>query len=266
MAGFEGGNPVLAPLRRWVLYSRTNLTITIAALIAALVITGMATAKPQRAGTNSPAATSSGPVSGAAMPISYDLVEISESMVTGKPPQWVTASAPATAMSYAHTFVDQKLAGTQWTYKLGILTAGPPGDKFLQARPKKPVTITGPTRSEPVTGDGGARAAKVSILTDAGPLIVLLTASERRWTVSAPYPTLDLAVVGDQSPKSSRTPALPPSTTQSSPTPSGSAVPSTPKSSNSTPPPANRTTTPAGPPPTGDIPLPELDTPLPGAL
>ncbi len=265
MTQLDTENPVLAPIRRWVLYSRTRLVGTVAGVIALMVVIGTITSKPAPPGVHEASAAGASPsATGSAVAVSYDLVEVSESMIAGKSQTWLTASAPATAMAYLHTFVDRQLSDMQWTSKIGMFTADRPGESFAAVRPARLVAITGPTRSELVTGAGGSRMAQVSIPTDAGPMsLTLKVVDGKRWAVDAPLPTLELSEVG-QPPTSSRTPPVtptvrPPATTAA---PSGSpstAQPST--SSTSSKPPST-----PNPPPTGEIPLPELDTPLPGAL
>lgn len=269
MAGMDAQNPILTPLRRWVLYSRLRLAGTAAASVVVLVVLGMATSPTpaSEAGSSAAATTTS---TGAAAAISYDLAEVSESMIAAKSNAWVTASAPATAMAYLHTYIDTKMPANQWSSKLSAYTATAPGPSFTTTRPKRLVAVTGPTRSEMVAGSGGARVARVSVPTNAGPMSLQLTVVEgRRWAVDAPLPTLELSAVDLPS-------AEPPSTAK--PTPSSRAVTTTaPRStapSTNAPTAGNGTTSPAPgagtvpvpAPPTGAIPLPELDTPLPGAL
>ncbi|MDV6305733.1 hypothetical protein R3P93_24520 [Rhodococcus cerastii] len=42
----SGPNPVLAPIRRWVLYSRTHLAITVAGAVALLFAAGAVFGEP----------------------------------------------------------------------------------------------------------------------------------------------------------------------------------------------------------------------------
>ena len=42
----SAANPVLAPIRRWVLYSRTNLTITIVSAFGVLFVAGAVFGQP----------------------------------------------------------------------------------------------------------------------------------------------------------------------------------------------------------------------------
>lgn len=147
------GNPVLAPLRRWVLYSRTNLVLTALAVIVVLFLIGrVVDAPPPPRPPNAHGFGASLPATGEAMAVSYELVEVSESTVAGKTTQWTTSNAPATAMAYLHAFVDISLSDAEWLNRLAHYTADEPGLSFTAARPRVPVAITGSTRSELVTG------------------------------------------------------------------------------------------------------------------
>ncbi|MDI9938793.1 hypothetical protein QM806_25735 [Rhodococcus sp. IEGM 1351] len=269
------GNPVLAPIRRWVLYSRTNLTISVAAVLGVLFLAGTVfgeppapTRTPTTAATTDSTTTTAAP---AANEITYDLVEVTESAIAGKTAAAVAKSAPSTAMAYAHSYVDISQSNTEWKTKLGRYTTDTPGDTIVAARPQVPVAITGPTTSEIVTGTGGNRRAEVTIPTQAGDLRVTVQVAESpngtKWQVQNPFPTLDRDEVGklgtspslvsDPAPASRTTTAPSTTTSATEPTASSDSEPSPPASSDSAPTPV---------PVPGPIPIPELDTPIPGAL
>ncbi|NKT14093.1 hypothetical protein GS979_06440 [Rhodococcus hoagii] len=272
----SGPNPVLAPIRRWVLYSRTHLAITVAGVVALLFAAGAVFGEtpPPRAAAHE-AETAAEPATPADS-ISYELDEVSESLVVAKSAAWAAASAPATAMAYAHAFVDTTASDNKWASAIGRYTVSKPGETVIAARPRNLVVITGPTVSTLTDGPGG-KTAKVTVPTQAGDMQISLTVEDvaggKRWVVDTPLPTLDLTEVAKLAPAAApRTTA--PSTTTAAPETS-----------------APRTTTPApstteGPtfdldepmdapvkpsssanptPVPGPIPIPELDTPLPGA-
>ncbi|HET8969633.1 MAG TPA: hypothetical protein VFN19_01130 [Candidatus Nanopelagicales bacterium] len=275
----SGPNPVLAPIRRWVLYSRTNLIISVVGVITSLSLVGMVFGEePQpptvedATATTARAATADAAAAGDV--ISHNLDEISESMVVTKTPAWTAASAPATAMAYAHAFVDTTLSDTEWTRALGRYTADTPADTTVAARPQTPVVITGPTLSTAVTGAAGAPSARVRVPTQAGDLSVSVVVDERpdgsqRWVVDTPLPTLDLSeverlAVAPAPTQVTATPRPAPTTTSApttSPSSSESDEPEPEPEPESEP---SRTVDPAPVP--GPIPIPELDTPIPGQL
>ncbi|ABG99731.1 conserved hypothetical protein (plasmid) [Rhodococcus jostii RHA1] len=278
------GNPVLAPIRRWVLYSRTNLMISMAAILAVLFVAGTVFGEsPPTSHTPSTAAVTGAPTTTPAQgnEVTYDLIEVTESAIAGLTTAAAGKSAPATAMAYAHSYVDITQSNTEWRTKLGRYTIDTPGDTIVVARPQVPVAITGPTTSETVTGAGGARRAEVTIPTQAGDLRVSVQVAESpsgaKWQVQNPFPTLDR----DEVSKLGAAPTLVsvPSTSSHSTTPQTATQPITsqPKPSTTTSAPESVTAPPAmsEPEPTpvpvpvpepGPIPIPELDTPIPGAL
>ncbi|MEU6562554.1 hypothetical protein [Nocardia nova] len=256
------GNPVLAPIRRWILYSRTNLAVTVAVTFATLIALGLLFNQSPSATTQSTDDPATSPTSEPVQPISYELVEVSEATVSGRSSQWVTSSAPAAAMAYAHTYIDQSLTDTSWTSTLARYTLTAPGDSFAAARPPSAVAITGPTTSRLVAGEGTARLAQVSIPTQAGPLqiTVKVTASPSgpKWLVDNPLPTLDLSQIVPHDAH----PTVPRSGSGASSTTSGASntAPTAPAPSSAPP-----STGPLPLPQTGPIPVPDLDTPLPGS-
>lgn len=272
----SGTNPVLAPIRRWVLYSRTNLAIAVIAAMAFLFTLGAVFGEnPQPATAAQESKTSTEPVAQADS-ISYDLIEVSESLVAAKSATWVAANAPATAMAYAREFVNITASDAKWTSAIGRYTSTKPGEYVVAARPRTPVVITGPTVSTLSDGPDGARTAEVTVPTQAGDMRISLAVDEtsggKRWVVGSPLPTLDLSKVERITPATSTaTPSTSPSTTRqtetTAPQPSSSSVPST-----STPTPTRDldepapTTADAPTPVPGPIPIPDLDTPIPGGL
>lgn len=269
------GNPVLAPIRRWVLYSRTNLTITVVSLLGVLFLAGAAFGESpntapragNQAGGGSGATTTVAP----SEEISYDLVEVTESAVAGKTAAAVGKSAPATAMAYAHSYVDISTSNTEWRTKLAKYTADTPGDTIVAARPPLPVAITGPTTSEIVTAAGGQRRAEVTIPTQAGDLSLTVEVNDSptgpKWKVQNPLPTLDLHEVGKLGTIPSLASGPAPTTHASTPTTTTpSAQPSRTPSATEPDPTLPAVSEPAPAPVPGPIPIPELDTPMPGAL
>ncbi|ARE38236.1 hypothetical protein A0W34_32015 (plasmid) [Rhodococcus sp. BH4] len=205
--------------------------------------------------------------------MSYALAEVTESSIAGKSIASVAESAPATAMAYAHVYVDQSLSTSEWKSKLGVHTAEAPGVTVVNARPIVPVAITGPTRSEIVAGTGGESAVQVIVPTQAGNLRVTLKASDTAkgstWQVQMPLPTLDRSEIdklGVPSLASTPTSEAPTTTTTPKSTTSPSTTsPTTPTSTSSTTVPS-ADLEPAPVPVPGPIPIPDLDTPLPGTL
>ncbi|PCK22279.1 hypothetical protein [Rhodococcus qingshengii] len=269
-------NPVLAPIRRWVLYSRTNLTITIVSGFAVLFVAGSLFGQsPTAAKTASASNTTTTAATDAAVAgdLTYELTEVTESTIAGKSVAAVAESAPATAMTYAHIYVDRSLSNSEWKTKLGKHTAEAPGVTVVNARPLVAVAITGPTRSETVAGTGGESAVQVIVPTQAGNLRITLkaTVSDKGsvWQVQSPLPTLDRSEVDKlgvpplaSAPpsKDQTTTSSPKSTTSSATTATTTQAPSTSTTAPST------SLEPAPVPVPGPIPIPDLDTPLPGTL
>lgn len=269
----SGPNPVLAPIRRWVLYSRTHLAITVAGVVALLFAAGavFGEAPPPRAAAHE-TETAAEPATPADA-ISYDLDEVSESLVVAKSAAWAAASAPATAMAYAHAFVDTTASDSTWAAAIGRYTVSKPGETIIAARPRNLVVITGLTVSTLVDGPDG-KTAKVTVPTQAGDMEISLTVDDvaggKRWVVGTPLPTLDLTEVAKLAPATSTTA---PSTTTEAPEPSTSTRTTTDAPSTAEGPtfdldepmeePGTPSTDPT--PVTGAIPIPELDTPIPGA-
>lgn len=273
------GGPVFAPLRRWVLYSRANLALAALTTIVALSLIGQVVGEPPPAREpDSRDSAASVPATTDAIPVSYELVEVSESTVAGKTTQWTTSNAPATAMAYLHTFLDPSPSDADWINRLARYTADEPGISFAAARPRVPVAITGSTRSELVTGESGQRLVRITIPTHAGPVRitakVLGTSSGQKWAVDTPLPTVDPSTVAALDPSAVAAPtttSLAPTTTSaSSSTSAASPSPSTPPIATSAPSSTSkeeRTERVPDPVPVpGPLPIPELDTPIPGAL
>ena len=276
------GNPVLAPIRRWVLYSRTHLAISVIAVFGVLFVAGAVFGEsPTTAHTpNAPSADGARTTTAApADEVTYDLAEVTESAIAGKTAAAVGKSAPATAMAYAHAYVDVSQSNTEWRTKLGRYTTDTPGETIVAARPQVPIAITGPTTSEIVTGTGGERRAEVAIPTQAGELRVTVQVTESpngaKWLVQNPFPTLDR----DEVSKLGTAPSLPGGAAAPSrqPEPSTSATAADTSATDTTatttsatvPTPSSDpapTPVPAPVPVPGPIPIPELDTPIPGAL
>lgn len=273
-------NPVLAPIRRWVLYSRTNLVITVVGVAAVLFATGAVVGQdPSPRPAAEPTDTA---VAAAAESISYDLEEVSESLVTAKTSTWVAASAPATAMAYAHAFVDPAPSDTAWAAALGRYTTTKPEAAFLAARPRTSVVITGPTTSTLVDRPEGTPRAHVTVPTQAADLRISLVVAEMtgqtRWVVDSPLPTLDLSDVDQLVPTTPTVVPRPSSTTEPTeassprPTPAPSTTPDPsvdldlnldfdePTGQPNLLPSRGNDPTPVP----GPIPIPELDTPIPG--
>lgn len=272
----SGPNPALAPIRRWVLYSRTHLAITVAGTVALLFAAGAAFGEnpPPRAVAHQADTTVESVTP--TKTISYDLDEVNESLVAAKTTAWAASSAPATAMAYAHAFVDTTPSDPMWASTIGSHTADMPGEHVVAARPRTPVVITGPTVSTLTDGPDGERTARVTVPTQAGDLRITLTVDEvngeKRWVVDTPLPTLDLSEL------ETMTRATTTATPLTSTTPTTTAAETTPPQPTST---SSLSTTPQptfdldesatapsrGNDPTpipGPIPIPELDTPVPG--
>jgi len=279
----SGPNPVLAPIRRWVLYSRTNLVIAVAGVAALLFAIGAVVGEdPQPrtvAGTADEADTSIEPAT-AADTISYDLDEVSESLVVAKTATWAASSASATAMAYAHAFVDTTLPDAKWIRGIGRYTAVEPGDTIVGARPRTPVVITGPTVSTLADGPGGTPRARVTVPTQTGTMQIPVVVEElpdgkKRWVVDTPLPTLDLAEVGESAPPAATVTAVSRPSTDSPTAEDGTTTPrpSSPSTQAADPestydpdePPTVPSRGDESTPVPGPIPIPDLDTPIPGA-
>lgn len=278
----SGPNPVLAPIRRWVLYSRTNLVIAVVGVAAVLLAIGSVVGQDPQPRTVADTAEATGisvePAT-AADTISYDLDEVSESLVVAKTATWAASSAPATAMAYAHAFVDTTLPDAKWVRALGRYTAAEPGDTTVAARPHTPVVILGPTISTLVDGPGGTQRARVTVPTQAGnmqiPVVVQeLSDGKKRWVVGTPLPTLDLTQVSAVAPPATTTTAAPRPSTESpaaedettTPRPSApSTQAAAPESTYDLDEPTSAPSSGDDPTPVpGPIPIPDLDTPIPG--
>ncbi|GAA4490991.1 hypothetical protein GCM10023094_55110 [Rhodococcus olei] len=275
----SGPNPVLAPVRRWVLYSRTNLAIAVAGSVAVLFVAGAVFGEdpqPQAAAHAAPAAIAPAAIAPAASAetVRYDLDEVSESQVVAKTADWVDGSAPATAMAYAHAFVDTTASDTKWASAVGRYTSRAPGEDVVAARPRTPVVITGPTSSTRSDSPDGRPGARVTVPTQAGDLRISLTvdvvAGGKRFTVDAPLPTLDLTEVAKTAPAPATTAQRAPAATTTAAEPTRSPAPATSTTAVPGPTldlddPAPTTNRQADPVPVpGPIPIPELDTPIPG--
>ncbi|MFD6356718.1 hypothetical protein [Nocardia tengchongensis] len=256
---------VLAPIRRWVLYSRTNLTITVVATLTVLVVTGRVFGHPDPPRHHDPATANPTAAATATRPISFELVEVTDSQVTAKTTPWVTSSAPATAMAYVHAYLDQAPSQTNWLAKITQFTTETPGADVAAKRPTVLVAITGATRSKMTTDGAGAKLARVEVPTQAGTLAMTLTVADngrgQHWLVAAPLPTLDPGAIAHMPPAtttvSTTTPAAVP------PAVASTARPTPPAAGSATPPPLGSPAPSSAP---GNIPAPDLDTPLPGAL
>ncbi len=277
----SGPNPVLAPIRRWVLYSRTNLMISTVGVVAVLSLAGMLFEEnPQTHAAEETAVAATGPPvvpSSAADVISYELEEVTEFQLVAATAAQVAASAPATAMAYAHTFVDTTLSDTQWTTALDRYTVSGPGQNTVAARPRTPVVITGPTVSTPVAAPTGTQRARVVVPTHAGEMTVAVVVEKhsdgrQRWVVDTPLPTLDLSDVEDRAPQTTAPAASTTSAESTTPPPTAIPAPAAtsepvadPTESERQPTPSRRVD-PAPVPVPGPIPIPDLDTPIPGQL
>lgn len=269
-------NPVLAPIRRWVLYSRTNLTITIVSTLGVLFLAGAvfgqsptAASAGAHTATGAPTTTAVGATATAGA-LSYELTEVTESEIAGRSATSVAGSAPATAMTYAHVYIDQALSNSDWKTKLGQHTAEAPSVTVVNARPTIPVAITGSTRSETVAGTGGESAVQVTIPTQAGNLRVTLKAADSGsgsvWRVQNPLPTLDRSEIDKLgTPTLASVPTITTTAPTTTPTTTNAPSPTThAPTTSATVPPAELGPTPVPVP--GPIPIPDLDTPLPGTL
>lgn len=276
----SGPNPVLAPIRRWVLYSRTNLAISVVASIAVLSLAGLIFGEdPQPRpvnGTAEPTLDSAPP----AAAIEYTLDAVTESVVVAKSASWVASNAPATAMAYAHVFLDSTLSDAEWTRALSRFTVEAPRPATVAARPRTPIVITGPTTSTSVIDE---ETTQVSVPTQVGDLLITVVVDHTsdggaRWAVAAPLPTLDLPEDNTLTPPTTTTP-LPRTSTDdptTAPTPTTRPSPTSTPAPTTTPQPSpvldeaeatpSRTVDPAPVPVPGPIPIPDLDTPIPGQL
>ncbi len=266
-------NPVLAPIRRWVLYSRTNLMITIVSAFGVLFVAGAVFGQSPTPSNTASTASTTGAASAPPGDMSYELTEMTESSIAGKSIASVAESAPATAMAYAHVYVDQSLSNSEWKTKLGVHTSEAPGVTVVNARPLVPVAIIGPTRSEIVAGTGGESAVQVIVPTQAGNLRITLKASDTAksstWQVQTPLPTLDRSEIDKLSVPS----LVSPPTSETSPTTTSPTSPTSPSTTSTTSPTSTTSVAvpsvdrePAPVPVPGPIPIPDLDTPLPGTL
>ncbi|MBH0119235.1 hypothetical protein I0Q12_06720 [Rhodococcus sp. CX] len=267
----SGPNPVLAPVRRWVLYSRAHLAITIAGFVALLFVAGAIFGQtPPRppASTTATEVTAAENVAHApaitAESITYELDEVTESQVATQPTTWTATSAPATAMAYAHAFADPTVSDTTWLTALAQFTKEAPDETLVSARPRIPLVITGPTSSR-LEERAGTRTAHVVVPTQVGNMQIVLTVADHgtRWAITTP-PTLSLSEA-ERSTATSPPSATPTFTTPNVTTPATSEL-GLPISSRAAPP-ASAGTAAGNPfpePVPGPLPIPELDTPIPG--
>lgn len=260
-----GQNPVLTPIRRWVLYSRTNLAISIVGVFAVLVVLGQILGTPETTTAESPsAAESSRQITDTAQPASapHASKEVTRAHTATMSSADVASSAQATAMTYAHLYTDHAATDDAWASALAVLVPdGALTPNFRAARPAVAVAITGPTHTAPAPAEG-PNAATVTVPTSAGALKVHLVQSEsgtRPWLVTTPLPTLDTS-----SDNSELNATATPTTTASN-----SATTTTRDPQNSAPTtlqPLSISQEPLPTPASGPIPIPDLDTPLPGAM
>lgn len=260
-------NPVLTPIRRWVLYSRTNLAISIVGVFAGLVVLGQILGTPETTTTAAelPSAAESGrEITDTAQPASapHASEEVTQAHTAAMSSADVALSAQATAMTYAHRYTDHAASNDAWASELAVLVPdGALTPNFRAARPTVAVAITGPTHTTTAPADG-PNAATVTVPTSAGALKVHLVQSEsgtRPWLVTTPLPTLDTGSDNSE----------PAATTVPTTTAPNSATTATSSSQNSAPTTSQPPSTPLEPLPTpapGPIPIPDLDTPLPGAM
>lgn len=267
-----GQNPVLTPIRRWVLHSRTNLALSIVGSFAFLIVLGQIFgSSPDETTKAEPFSTAAS--SGAAgassttKPASSTSGEVTESKVAAMSTADVAASAQATAMKYAYVYTDSAASDDAWTSGLSLLVSNSAlTPSFRDARPKVAVSITGPTQTTTAVADG-PNAVTVTVPTSAGALKVHLKQSEsgtRSWLVTTPLPTLDTG--SSDSEPTATTKATTSSTPTSTPT---SSAATTTENAPSAPPTTQvpATQEPSAPAPVpGPIPIPDLDTPLPGAM
>lgn len=249
--------------------------ITIVSAFGVLFVAGAVCGQsltPSNTASKIPASTASTTGAASASPgdLSYELTEVTESSIAGKSIASVAESAPATAMAYAHVYVDQSLSNSEWKSKLGVHTAEAPGVTVVNARSLVPVAITGPTRSEIVAGTGGESAVQVIVPTQAGNLRITLKASDTEkgstWQVQTPLPTLDRSEIDKLGePSLASAPTSETSTTTTTPTSTSTTSTTTPTATSSVAVPSVDLE-PAPVPVPGPIPIPDLDTPLPGTL
>lgn len=261
-----GHNPVLTPIRRWVLYSRTNLAISIVGVFAVLVAVGQILGTPETTPAESPSAAEPGrQITDTAQPASapHASEEVTQAHTAAMSSATVALSAQATAMTYAHRYTDHAASNDAWASALAVLVPdGALTPNFRAARPAVAVAITGPTHTTTAPADG-PNAATVTVPTSAGTLKVHLVQSEsgtRPWLVTTPLPTLDTG------PDNSEPAATTVPTTTA---PNNATTTTTSTSQNSAPTTSQPPATPLEPLPTpapGPIPVPDLDTPLPGAM
>lgn len=258
-----GQNPVLTPIRRWVLYSRTNLAISTIGVFAGLVVLGQILGSPETTTTaeSPPAAESSLEITDTAQPASapHASEEVTEARTAAMSSADVALSAQATAMTYAHLYTDHAASNDAWMSGLAVMVPdGALTPNFRAARPTIAVAITGPTHTTTAPADG-PNATTVTVPTSAGALKIHLAQSEsgtRPWLVTTPLPTLDTGY-GDSEPTA-------PTTTAPNSTTTPRSTPKNPAPTTSQPPSTSQELLPIPAP--GPIPIPNLDTPLPGAM
>lgn len=260
-----GQNPVLTPIRRWVLYSRTHLTISVVGAFAGLVVLGQILGSPETTTVEPPPDTGS---SSEAISTTHTSSlprpseEVTQAQAAAMSSVDVAASAQATAMKYVHVYTDSAASDDAWSSRLTLLVAGGAlTPNFRDARPKVAVAITGPTHTTTAVADG-PKAAAVSVPTSAGALKVHLAQSEsgtRPWLVTTPLPTLDTG-----SDDSEPTATTVPTTTASHSATTATSTPQKPAPTTSQAPSTSQEPLPVPAP--GLIPIPDLDTPLPGAV
>lgn len=261
-----GQNPILTPIRRWALYSRTNLAISIVGVFAGLVVLGQIPGTPETTRTaESPStAASSLEITDTTQPPSAPDAseEVTQAHTAAMSNADVASSAQATAMTYAHLYTDHAATADAWASALAVLVPdGALTPNFRAARPTVAVAITGPTHTAPAPADG-PNATTVTVPTSAGALKIHLVQSEsgtRPWVVTTPLPTLDTS-----SDNSELNATATPTTTEPNSTTTPTRDPQNPAPTTSQPPSTSQELLPIPAP--GPIPIPNLDTPLPGAM
>lgn len=274
-----GTNPVLAPIRRWVLYSRANLAISVFGVVVVLSVGGMVFGDDSHPRTveSSTASASEASLVVPTETVSYELDEVSESQVVAATATWIAASAPATAMAYVNTFVDTTLPDAQWIAALHHYTATESEHNAMAVRPRTPIVITGPTASTLVDGPDGTHNAQVLVPTQVGQVTVSLVVQTpsnetQHWIVDSPLPVLDMSAVENTQGQTvtTTTTATLPESTKPQPASTSAAVPTTDTQptfdlGDTVPAPTSRQSDSPVPVP-GPIPIPDLDTPIPGQL
>lgn len=181
------GNPILAPIRRWVLWSRTRLAVTVAMVLLALFVTGRVIntvyGEPPR-----PSPTAAG-IDPTAAPSSLAPPSTSSSAAPRPVTNPATArTAPGTvATAWAWQWTDTTPADATWVAALqplatSTMLSGIGATTLTATRPR---TIDAPTGEPLALLDNPTQATATVPLVSGAHLVLTVTSGADGWRVSS---------------------------------------------------------------------------------